>query len=208
MIDHIYPIAYLGGSGGAFLTSWLNNAAYGSPIIINPNVGHAHRSSRYGGFGDFEDPNLAVELLRNKFTNEQNKWFVSSHLVDNTFILNNFAKSTKITYEQDDVLEIAINYSCKNSPHTSKVSNDFLYSRLDETKNIHSSMAIPLPETDHSTNVPWKLLVHDDPFKLRDHLANFYEIKPTRFSMSAIDRWRSLTLRNINDTRNKFGDAG
>ena len=197
MIDHIYPIAYLGGSGGAFLTSWLNNAAYGSPIIINPNVGHAHHSSMYGGFGEFVDQNLAVEILRNKFTKSKTKWFVSSHIVDDTILLNNFAKSTKIIYDEDDVLEIAISFTCKNYPHTSKIANEMLYVRLDKTKHFHNKMSIPLPETERSTNVSWKMLVHDDPVKIRDHLANFYDIKYTRFSMSALERWRKITLNNI-----------
>lgn len=208
MIDHFYPIAYLGGSGGSFLASWLNNAAYGYPIVLNSKNGNAHLSSIYAGFGIFSDQVSAVESLREKFTDEPHKMFIGCHIINDSLLLENFAKVTKIRYDQDDVLEIAISFCSKTlKPDGNATPHDILY-EMSSTSQFRDNMFAFLPETDRSTNVSWKDLLHDDPNKLVDHLSVFYSIDATKFDVASLMSWRSLTLRNIDNARNKFGDAG
>ena len=208
MIDHFYPITYLGGSGGSFLASWLNNAAYGYPIVLNQKNGNAHLSSIYAGFGIFSDQTLAVESLREQFIDEPHKLFIGCHIVNDSLLLENFAKITKIRYDQDDVVEIAISFCFKTlKPDGNATPKDILY-ELSSTSHFRNNMFAFLPETERSTNVSWKELLHNDPNQLVDHLSVFYSIDASKFDLAALRSWRSLTLKNINEVRNKFGDAG
>lgn len=193
MIDHIYPIAYLGGSGGNFVSSWLNQAAYGMPVILNKINGNAHRSGKYAGFSIFHDQLVGIESLKLKFTNEQHKLFIASHIVDDDLLLNNFSKSLKITYDQNDVTEIAISFCAKELG----LSKDNIFRRLEITEKFNSSMIKQLPETEKSTNLSWKTLLHNNPDELVDKLSTFYKIDSSNFNLSILEEWRELTLRNI-----------
>lgn len=209
MIDHLYPISYLGGSGGSFLSGWLNQAAYRYPLKLDTITGNAHLSNRFVGFSIFSDQTEIVESLRQRFTDEQNKPFIGCHIIEDSLLLSNFTKSTKITYEQADILEIAINFCSKNAnPDTSSLEQDIVH-RLESTKQLNARMAEPLPETEQSTNISWKLLLYGDSNELVSKLAKFYSIEPSKFDLASLVWWRKLAIRNIaNAPTIKIGDAG
>ena len=209
MIDHLYPIAYLGGSGGSFISGWLNQAAYGYPLRLDTNTGNAHLSNRFVGFSIFGDQSEIIENLRQRFTDEHNKLFVGCHIIEDSLLLSNFAKATKITYDQDDILEIAINFCSKNAdPNNSLLEQDIIH-RLDSTKHFNARMSEPLPETDQSTNISWKLLLYGNSNELISKLSKFYSIEPSKFDLASLVWWRKLAIRNIaNAPTVKIGDAG
>ena len=209
MIDHLYPIAYLGGAGGSFLAGWLNQTAYGNPLKLDPATGNAHLSNRYISFSIFSDQLKGIESLRQEFTNEQNKPFVGCHITDDSLLLNNFTKVTKITYDQDDVLAIAINFCTKiNSIIGYELEQDILH-RLETTKQFNDNMFKTLPETEQSTNVSWKALLYNDPNEIITQLSNFYSIEKSKFDLTSLVWWRTLAIRNItNAPVIKIGDAG
>lgn len=208
MIDHFYPIAYLGGSGGSFLASWLNNAAYGYPIILNTKNGNAHRSSRPAGFGISSDQTLAVESLKEKFINERHKLFIGCHIINDSLLLENFTKVAKIVYDQNDMAEIAISFCSKILHPKSNLKYEDIMYRISYTRQFNNNMFALLPETENSTNISWKALLYEDPTKLVDHLSKFYSIDSAKFDLIELVRWRKLTLKNINDANKQFGDAG
>lgn len=209
MINHFYPIAYLGGSGGAFLSSWLNQAMYGIPLKLNTSTGNAHDSARDAGFGIFNDQIESIEGLKQKFTDTTYKMFIGCHIVDDSLLLSNFPKVTKITYDQDDALEIAINFYTKNPNLIDFTLEESILNRIESTKQFNDRMSKTLPETEQSTNVSWKALLYGDPDELVDKLANFYSIKKSNFDLANLVWWRTLAMRNIaNAPVIKIGDAG
>ena len=203
MIDHLYPIAFLGGSGGTFLSSWLNEAAYGIPVKLN-DTGNAHQSSKYAGFSIFDEQSDAIESLKKKYIGSSIKLFVASHIVDNELLLSSFAKCTKLTYDLDDTLDIAINFYAKNSIYSSQDVRSFINSRLKATEQFNAAMTIRLPESEKYSNVSWKELLYGDSSSLINYLSNFYSIDSSRFNVDILARWRELTLNNIYTVKPKL----
>ena len=200
MIDHIYPIAFLGGSGGHFVSSWLNHAAYNIPVELNPSTGDAHASGKYAGFTVFHDAETEIEKLKHRYLDEPHKLFLASHIANDELLLKNFTKCTKIIYDEDDIIDIAINIYSKGRD-TGIDPNEYISKRLEITRPFNSIMITPLPETEQSSNIHWKTLLYGETEPFVEYLASFYKLDPTNFDLESLATWRKLAIAHIENVK-------
>ena len=125
MTEDIIPITYMGGTGGNFLCHFIVSAKI--------NVNHKISFSDHGNVHIFGMRDLET-LPTGIFDNDQEKldylflhlpqeqpafghqlikpYNVALHLLDIDLINSNFKKSIRITYESDDINDIANSYYC------------------------------------------------------------------------------------------------
>lgn len=195
MIEHIYPIAYLGGSGGSFLSSWLNQAAYNVPVLIHECTGNAHGAVIHAGFSIFSSQKDSIDSLKSRYLTFPNRMFIATHIVDDKLLLSNFTKFTKIVYTHEDIIDIAISFCAKTAFSNPPISS--IIERIRRTEQFNKTMTNPLPETYQASNVSWKELLYSDGKNLIRRLSAFYNIDPDKFNTTVLHKWQKLTLRNI-----------
>jgi hypothetical protein len=196
----ILPISYIGGSGGNFFASWLNNAAHGYEITFS-NHGNVH-TNKYSGSGSiFSNPHEIFDDIQ-KTATHAHPHFYAVHIVNDEFLLANFAKVCKITCCETDKYDIATNFYAKwfldsENNATLTTPSEFISNRITRVDHIYTLMSFSLPENNQSTNVSWRDLVYSDSNTLISRMSQFYKISSSKFNCAALNHWRSLTLNNI-----------
>jgi len=219
------PITYAGGTGGNFLSSWLNAASLNDQSALNySEYGNAHKTNiniLYGGgmnvstginLSDHISEEEKIKLINDEINKYHLKFF-ATHMANKNLLLNFFEKTIMITYEKSNIEEIAITYVIKwakddDSPTVKKWIDEQLkvktypelYSNLEKYQKV--SLLRFLPEFTEEDNeniiyVSWNNLYNDDYHVLVNKLSNQLDIPKDNFNLENLFKWRELTLKGI-----------
>lgn len=212
-IKNIIPITFAGGSGGAFLSVFLNKALNNNhnPIIVSEH-GNAHYS-KFCNFADpksrGDNPKSIVRAMINNYRNSE-AIYVASHFED-LEILNQFNNIIKIIIERDDAEELALSFVGKyiiDIQNTDSDSHKDYYKMFLGTFRLSNHYQWYLTKSPESFihNVTWKQLLHSPPSELIQLLSNYTDIPSTNFDETALLQWRNATINGFQKLRIKFSE--
>ena len=201
----IIPVTYMSGTGGSFLARFITFAKLNSKDILNLSK-HGNAHTGYielprSVLGPAEDDIIKIEHILNiqPCDGVFPIYYVPVHIVDLQLCMNFFEKAIRITYEKDDIADVAICYVGKY--HVDAIHNESSISNL----NLHSQMLLLKFANQFSTmklnlnvlNISWKELVHYDPNILINKLHNFTKIPLENFNIENLYNWRKATISCI-----------
>lgn len=213
MNDNFIPITFIGGTGGAFLSGFLTDAKNNNlEDMILSKHGNAHGCNNdvpIPTYDLFTVPDMfkIKSVLACKIPESVKKpCFVPLHILDLNLCLTYFNKSIRITYEEDDISELAIIFIIKNlidihnhNPKFFKLNN--------REKTLKDNMNFFKPCIDTRVlNVSWKELYKGDVTVLTDKLSKFTGITTNKFNIKNLIAWRLLTEKSHNDMFNQLNN--
>lgn len=205
----IIPVTYVGGTGGHFLCHLIVSAKRNNTNIIELSEhGNAHSFC----IKDINSPPsglLISDLFKIKYIFSQlplegleKPYYTAAHIGDMNTVNSYFDRSIRITYEVDDIMDIAKVFYGK-----------FI---IDGGKNKKSIKDISLEhhrwlnEFSFKDNMPnvlfisWKELLNGNVVDLISKISIFTDIDKDRFLPESIMHWRSKTqmcIEKFNDTQ-------
>ena len=201
----IIPVTYMSGTGGSFLARFITFAKLNSKDILNLSK-HGNAHTGYielpcSVLGPGEDDIIKIEHILNiqPCDGVFPIYYVPVHIVDLQLCMNFFEKAIRITYEKDDMDNIAICYVGKY--HIDSIHNEASIFNL----NLQSQMMLLKFANQFSTmklnlnvlNISWKELVYYDPNILINKLHNFTKIPLENFNIENLYNWRKATISCI-----------
>lgn len=213
-IKNIIPITYAGGSGGAFLSNFLNMAYFNDhslPKLSHNGNAHLAKLVKFAG-PDFEhrDQEAGFRMLMGKYKYSPVVIFTASHF-DDTHVLNRFKKYIKIVIEPDDAEELALCFTGKYKIdilrlHRTLYKDEYetlleMYRRIDFYQWFYEKTNSP-----SMIYLTWKELVHGPANYVIEHLSKFTNIPIENFNEKSLSHWRQVTVNGIEETRKKILD--
>ena len=203
----IIPIRYMSGTGGQFLSSFITAAKTKNNQAIRLSLfGNAHTNNLldfslpgHPAFGPDRPDSLKIDATLNLIGNEGSVpiYYSAMHFMDIKLLLTTFDRVISITYDIDDVSDIALIFY-------GKFYIDELQSNTDISNHRYVTMKITLKyssrffkeyETDNVLNVSWKELFHLDTNILVEKISAFTSIPKENFNISNLLEWRKVTLQ-------------
>jgi hypothetical protein len=201
----IIPVTYMSGTGGSFLARFITFAKLNSKDILNLSK-HGNAHTGYielprSVLGPVEDDIIKIEHILNiqPCDGVFPIYYVPVHIVDLQLCMNFFEKAIRITYEKDDIADVAICYVGKY--HVDAIHNESSIFNL----NLHSQMMLLKFANQFSTmklnsnvlHISWKEILHYDPNILITKLNNFTQIPKENFNIENLYNWRKATISCI-----------
>lgn len=202
----IIPVTYMSGTGGAFLSKFITFAKLNSKDILKLSK-HGNAHSGYielprSILGPPDDDNIKIEQILNAkpYDDVFPIYYVPTHILDLKLCMNFFEKTIRITYEKEDIDDIAICYVGKyHIDATHKVESTILNLKL------HSHMMLlkfcnqfsTIEQNSNILYVSWKELLHFDPNILINKLHTFTQIPIENFNLENLYNWRKATISCI-----------
>jgi len=202
----------MGGTGGAMLTQLLIKAKNldFSDIILSEH-GHAH--SNYQDFTicefgvTYPDMHKIKHVLNSDVIGKYPPYFISLHLKDLELSKKYFNKSIRITYDNNDISDLAHIFVMKNSidiqhlkntlmPHKLNEREIFLKNNLSHFKQSQSDDALLF--------VTWEEIYNGNISKLINTLADFTGIPKINFNENLINNWRHVTKTSLAEIKNRI----
>jgi hypothetical protein len=202
---NIIPIRYMSGTGGQFLSNFITAAKNNNKkeIVLSP-YGNAHENNLIDFFlppnsvyGPRHSDSIKVEAL----TNLQSKdgatpiYYPAMHLMDIEGLITVFEKVISITYDKDDISDIALIFHGKfyidELQYIKPSSHDYVTMKI-TLNNAYSLFKIY--ESINVLNVSWKELFHLDENIIIDKISSFTGIPKENFNISNLLKWRKATL--------------
>jgi len=203
----IIPIRYMSGTGGQFLSSFITAAKTKNNQAIRLSLfGNAHTNNLldfslpgHPAFGPDRPDSLKIDATLNLIGNEGSVpiYYSAMHFMDIKLLLTTFDRVISITYDIDDVSDIALIFY-------GKFYIDELQSNTDISNHRYVTMKITLKyssrffkeyESDNVLNVSWKELFHLDTNILVEKISAFTSIPKENFNISNLLEWRKVTLQ-------------
>jgi hypothetical protein len=219
------PITYAGGTGGNFLSSWLNAASLNDQSVLNySEYGNAHKTNiniLYGGgmnisTGTNLTKHLSEEekiLLINDEVKNYHLRFFATHMANKNLLLNYFEKIIIITYKKSNIEEVSIVHTVKwakddDSPSVKKWVEEKLktntYPEMYSSFMKYQKVSLLRFLTDFTEEVneniiyvSWNNLYNEDYHVLVNKLSNQLDIPKENFNLENLFKWRELTLKGI-----------
>jgi hypothetical protein len=208
MNEDIIPIAYMSGTGGHFLCHLLVSAKKNIKKPINfSEYGNAH-----AGLKDIHGPKLGPNeadmekinyiLSRTNTTIGIKPYFTAIHINDTELLGMYFSRFIRITYELDDVDELAKVFLGKHGIDcfNIKPTPTQLKFYLNKDKTVILKGANYFSHTKKYPSalfVTWKELYHGDSSFLIHKLHRFTEIPIENFDLDSLLSWRDATKNGI-----------
>ena len=196
--EDIIPVTYIGGTGGNFLCHFIASAKRNSKDIV--------KLSEHGNVHTFciKDINCPVQGLSTPdlvkieyifsqlpYTGSIKPYYTSAHLIDINTINYYFSRSIRITYEVDDIPDIATVFYGK-----------FIVDEGKTKKSIKNILAEPyqwINKFSFKENMPnilfvsWKELLNGNINDLISKISMFTNINKDKFSTESLIYWRNKT---------------
>jgi hypothetical protein len=220
MNEDIIPITYMSGTGGNFLCHFILSAKNNNKNNITfSKYGNAHHGLKDGQVpGNVHDSDIdkiknILDVCKNKINFYKNKvdkpFYVISHIRDIKLLSMYFKRFIRITYELDDVDELAKVFLAKAIVEPSdSVTKTFMIPQLVNILNEQSEYFKHVDGYEYSIFVSWKNLYHDDPSILVEKLHNFTNIPKENFSVNLVSQWRIATNHGINYINTSLKELG
>jgi len=198
----IIPVTYIGGTGGNFLCHLIVSAKRNNTEIIKLSEhGNAHSyciKDVIGPTGGL----LTPDLVKIKYIFSQlplsgldKPYYTAAHLLDMNTINSYFSRSIRITYEVDDIIDIATVFYGKFIIDCEKPKKSI--------KNISAEHYRFIEEFSFKENMPnvlfisWKELIIGNVNDLISKISTFTGIDKDKFLPESIVHWRDKTHRCI-----------
>jgi hypothetical protein len=206
IIPNAIPIAFMGGTGGHFLTSLLIKAKHNDFNHINlSKSGHAHGNqmdigSKARSMGTVLPDSNKIDLLKHDFTilGTATPYFFPLHLQDLKSYRHFFDKVIRITYTSSDIAIINFAFLAKHTIEDKKLPVDMgLFTKrclLLVRVNQYFTDETPI---DDVLYISWKELYQESVSVLINKLSNFTNIPKLNFNESSIYSWRETTNQGI-----------
>ena len=194
--EDIIPVTYMGGTGGNFLCHFIVSAKRNIQTIIELSEhGNAHENS----IKDIPGSTLGVRQGNKTKSYEkslnhlisQKPYYTTGHITDLSMINAYFKKSIRITYEYNDMKEIATIFYGKFYHDCGKPF---------EPKILYKNrLVMILSEFTKLENMPnilfisWKELFKGNIEELITKISTFTDINPDNFSRESLIHWRTKT---------------
>ena len=210
----IIPIRYMSGTGGQFLSSFITAAKTKNNQAIHLSLfGNAHTNNLldfslpgHPAFGPDKPDSLKIDATLNLIGNEGSVpiYYSAMHFMDIKLLLTTFDRVISITYDIDDVSDIALIFY-------GKFYIDELQSNTDISNHRYVTMKITLKyssrffkeyESDNVLNVSWKELFHLDTNILVEKISAFTSIPKENFNISNLLEWRKVTSQCLDKVSN------
>ena len=202
--EDIIPVTYMGGTGGNFLCHFIVSAKRNIQTIIELSEhGNAHENSIKDIPGstlgvrqpdDLKINSILSHLNQNEIPNHlisQKPYYTTGHITDLSMINAYFKKSIRITYEYNDMKEIATIFYGKFYHDCGKPF---------EPKILYKNrLVMILSEFTKLENMPnilfisWKELFKGNIEELITKISTFTDINPDNFSRESLIHWRTKT---------------
>jgi hypothetical protein len=205
--EDIIPVTFVGGTGGNFLCHFIVSAKRNIHDIIELSThGNSHENSLKDilvlnrGLADPDDEKLSYVFSQQPNSFEK-PWHTAFHIQSLNTINNNFKRSIRVTYDLDDVNDIALCFYGKwfidtiNRDTTIKMRvSDSVY--LFFTKKSLTEMNKFFCEIENMPNilfVSWKELFKGNIEELIAKISMFTHINIEHFSKEILIHWRNKT---------------
>jgi hypothetical protein len=208
MNEDIIPIAYMSGTGGNFLCHLIVSAKRNNKDILKlSEYGNAH-----DGLTDIYSPFLGPDapdmekvnhiLSKTNTTTAIKPYYTALHISDTELLGMYFSRFIRITYDLDDVDELAKVFLGKHGIDCFKIKPTptqlKFYFNKDKTAILkmfnYFNYSKKFP---NSLFVSWKELCHGDPSFLIHTLHRYTEIPIENFDMDSLLYWRDATKNGI-----------
>ena len=202
--EDIVPITYMSGTGGNFLCHFIVSAKRNIKTIIELSEhGNAHHKALKDISGPPYGPRLSdqnkIDFMMTKLEQKinhptnfftQRPFYTCTHIVDIDLINTYFKKSVRITYDQDDIKEIAVVFYGKwgiDEGNSNWLTHNVYYikayqSKFTELKNMPNVLFIS-----------WKELFRGNIEELITKISIFTDINHDNFSRESLIHWRNKT---------------
>jgi hypothetical protein len=221
IIPDIIPITYMGGTGGNILTQFLIKAKNldFSDILLSEH-GNAHRNRQEVDISTFckmgviwSDMDKITNIMNaTRFGNTFAPYFIPVHLVNTAIFKNYFNKIIRITYTEDDILDLAYIYFMKY--HIDIYGSDEMLPILigDDDRDIKATYSYKLflpyfkhfPSDENILYVAWEEIYKDDIDKLINRLSEFTNIPKINFNKNMISNWRQITTASLTEIKDRI----
>lgn len=200
---HIVPVTFLGGTGGHFLASFITAAKHNIQGVMNlSKYGNAHLSDliEIEASSKFYPHNVSdmaiIEAILDTDLNPKfpdvKPWFTKEHIYDLDLVNQYFEKSIRITYDTDDILDIAwLRLRKTNDGDIDYKSLMFSKAKRYVRQNQH--IFINHPNISNVLFVSWKELFKGNVNELITKLSIFTDIDAANFSIESLIHWRDKT---------------
>ena len=206
--NDIIVTTYIGGTGGHFLNYFLCMAKYNNfEKVTLSEYGNAHNVNLdiEGIPYTFIDPDeLKIEYVLNYNILPLTKkpYFFFGHIKDIGQCISKF-KTIRITYEDDDILDLAYIHLTKNNIDVLNMD------RSEWDKQLPSRRIFLHTNICHFKNKPeqnlllisWKELYVDNTETLVKKLSDFTNIPISNFNMTNLYQWRETTRLGIDNIK-------
>lgn len=212
MISDVIPITFMGGTGGAMLATWLIKAKHldYSNLILSEH-GHAHLNRQ-----DFENCPLGVsdsdaEKLKHIINSTNNigkipPYFLSIHLKDLTLAKQYFNKIIRITYTNNDILDLSYIFVMKNIIDINLEDKELLPKVIKRKIFLekNTSHFNKLSSDDNILYISWEEIYNGNVTELINRLADFTDISKINFNENLINNWRHVTKSSLAKIKNRI----
>jgi len=202
--EDIIPITYMAGTGGNFLCHFIISAKRNIKTVIKLSEhGNAHQHNLRDISGhpagipdpDIEKINFILSgLLRDT---AEKPYYTPSHITDINLINDNFKRSIRITYDLDDISEIATVFYGKFVVDTyDPIKHNFMKQTPRTIKHGAISWKSKFTKIENMPNVlfiSWKELFKGNVEELISKISIFTEIDTNNFSRESLIHWRNKT---------------
>ena len=207
--DDIIPITYIGGTGGNFLCHFIVSAKRNNKDIIKLSEhGNAHSFCVKDIIGPGQGL-LTPDLFKIKYILSQlpsdgstKPYYTTAHLIDINTINSYFSRSVRITYEVDDITDIATTFYGKFIVDCKKPKKSI--------KNISVEHYRWINEFSFKENMPnvlfvsWKELLNENVNDLISKISIFTDIDKDKFLPESLMHWRDKTHMCIKKFNNIY----
>ena len=204
------------GSGGIFLTSYINSARINlsEMLTYSEKSGHAHLNKFWKALfiGDdkgehwIEDDSLAMiqQIVESSsLLNTTPPYYGCFHISDIKLMQTYFKKSLRIVYEESDMSEITLSYIGKFEIDIKNtiIDSNIYVNKLNRTKRFQDSFDPTKHCNANMGDISWKDLLKNDPSILIDKLHSITDIPKENFSIDTLSEWRHKTSVCIENTK-------
>jgi len=198
--SEIIPITFIHGTGGNFLCSFIVAAKNNNQL---PFVLSYHGNMHENSLKDIPTEPTSIEnldqlkidlIIQGKIIAKLSPYYTASHVSDLELLQHYFERSIRITYENDDILEISSAYIGKFWLDQKSYKKDInvLHKMSINTLNKYQPNFYKQP-IDNVLFISWGTLLHGDSSVLIEKLSNFTQIPIENFNIDNLNHWRERT---------------
>jgi len=202
--EDIIPITFMGGTGGNFLCHFIVSAKRNIKTVLELSKHcNAHENCLKDAFsppwGHSQPDKQKVDfiLTQQPHPEAEKPYYVSSHVVNINLINSNFKRSIRITYDLDDISEIAPVFYGKFMVDTyDPVKHSIMRQTPEYIKRGAQAWQSSFVKMENMPNVlfiSWKEFFRGNIEELITKLSIFTGIDSTNFSRESLIHWRNKT---------------